>query len=60
MSQFRRPVSAAKNSVPGSKFGDWFDDCVGSMQFGLDRLYTAETVVDQKYAVSARILVARF
>ena len=30
MSPFRRPVSAAKNSVPDSSFGDWFDDCVGS------------------------------
>jgi hypothetical protein len=34
MSPFRRPVSAAKNSVPGSSFGDWFDLCVGSWQFG--------------------------
>jgi hypothetical protein len=39
MSPFRRPVSAAKNSVPGSKFGDWFDDCVGGTQFGPDRLH---------------------
>ena len=36
---FCSPVSAAKNSVPGSRFGDWFDDCVGSMQFGPDRLH---------------------
>ena len=36
---FCAPVSAAKNSVPGSRFGDWFDDCVGSMQFGPDRLH---------------------
>src|SRR5258708_29767847 len=27
MSPFRRPVSATKNSVPGSSFGDWFDHC---------------------------------
>ena len=33
ISPFRRPVSAAKNSVPDSSFGDGFDDCVGSMQF---------------------------
>src|SRR5260221_7445573 len=39
MSPFRRPVSAAKNSVPGSGFGDWFDPCVGSRQFGPDRLH---------------------
>ena len=39
MSPFRRPVSAAKNSVPGASFGDWFDLCVGSMQFGPDRLH---------------------
>jgi hypothetical protein len=37
--RFCAPVSAAKNSVPGSRFGDWFDDCVGSMQFGPDRLH---------------------
>src|SRR5258708_20892523 len=30
---FCAPVSAAKNSVPGSRFGDWFDDCVGGSQF---------------------------
>ena len=29
----------SKNSVPGSRFGDWFDDCVRSMQFGPDRLH---------------------
>jgi hypothetical protein len=39
MSPFRCAVSAAKNSVPGSRFGDWFDDCVGSKQFGPDRLH---------------------
>jgi len=39
MSPFRRPVSAAKNSVPGSRFGDWFDDRVGSRQFGPDSLH---------------------
>jgi hypothetical protein len=39
MSPLRRRVSAAKNSVPGSRFGDWFDDCVGSMQFGPDSLH---------------------
>jgi hypothetical protein len=39
MSPFRRSVSAAKNSVPGSSFGDGFDHCVGSMQFGPDRLH---------------------
>jgi hypothetical protein len=30
ISPFRRPVSAAKNSVPGSSFGDWFDHCGGA------------------------------
>lgn len=30
MSPFRRPVSAAKKSVPGPSFGDWFDDCAGA------------------------------
>src|SRR5882724_3630255 len=39
MSPFRRSVSAAKNSVPDSSFGDWFDDCVGSSQFGPDQLH---------------------
>jgi hypothetical protein len=39
MSPFRRPVSAAKNSVPDSSFGDRFDDCVEGSQFGLDRLH---------------------
>src|SRR6266436_6070790 len=39
MSPFRRPVSAAENSVPGPTFGDWFDPCVGSTQFGPDRLH---------------------
>src|ERR1700736_3833819 len=38
-SPFRRPVSAAKNSVPDSSFGDWFDLCVGSSQFGPDGLH---------------------
>jgi hypothetical protein len=36
---FCAPVSAAENSVPGSRIGDWFDDCMGSMQFGPDRLH---------------------
>ena len=39
MSPFRRPVSAAKNSVPDSSFGDGFDPCVGSRQFDPDRLH---------------------
>jgi hypothetical protein len=39
MSPFRRPVSAAKNSVPDASFGDWFDPCVGSRQFGPDHLH---------------------
>ena len=34
MSPFRRPVSAANNSVPDSSFGDWFDLCVGSWRLG--------------------------
>jgi hypothetical protein len=33
------PLSSAKNSVSGRSFGDWFDDCVGSSQFGTDRLH---------------------
>jgi hypothetical protein len=32
MSPFRRPVSAAKNSVPGSRIGDRFDDWERSWQ----------------------------
>jgi hypothetical protein len=36
---FCRPVSAAKNSVPDSSFGDGFDPCVGSRQFDPDRLH---------------------
>src|SRR6266478_9795937 len=47
MSPFRRPVSAAENSVPGSRFGDGFDDCVGGMQFGPDRLHHPHSVVVQ-------------
>jgi hypothetical protein len=46
MSPFFRPVAAAKNSVPGSSVGDWFDLCVGSMQFGPDSLN--EHLVAQK------------
>jgi hypothetical protein len=34
-----RPVSAAKNSVPGSSVGDRFDLCMGSWQFGPDGLH---------------------
>ena len=40
MSPFRRPVSAAENSVPDSRIRRlWFDPCVGGSQFGPDRLH---------------------
>src|ERR1700757_2974031 len=63
MSPLRRPVSAAKNSVPGSRFGDWFDHCVGSMQFGPDSLHhpvltNRGNSRRSKEAVSAGIAVA--
>src|SRR5258707_1894963 len=45
MSPFCCPVSAAENSVPDSSFGDWFDPCVGSRQFGPDRLHHPHSVV---------------
>src|SRR5260370_23213833 len=36
---FCAPVSAAKNSVPDSRVGDWFDLWVGRRQFGPDSLH---------------------
>ena len=48
MSPFRRPVSAAKNSVPGSSLGDWFDLCVGSWQFGHPKVPFPAAVVERE------------
>jgi hypothetical protein len=57
MSPFRRPVSAAKNSAPGSTSETGFDPCVGSRQFGPDGLHHP---VRPNHGFAGRLQIGRF